>query len=253
MNQNFQFMTISWGSKEMSTRIEELCHTLRLSGIASCAKELEPGIHSDEIESFLIHALETEFDLRMARRRLNTIRIAGFPTTKRFEDLIVDALPDDGKTYLGTLKNLRFLEEHRNILMIGNSGTGKTHLAIATGIHACEQNFRVLFKTAAGLVNELIEAKQDRRLTYLLRQLKRVDLLILDELGYITFDLPGAELLFQLLATRYESASTMVTSNLMFSEWVKIFHDKALTAALLDRITHRAIILNMTGTSYRQR
>lgn len=237
----------------MSTRIEELCHTLRLSGIASCAKELEPGIHSDEIESFLIHALETESDLRMARRRLNAIRIAGFPTTKRFDDLIVDTLPDDGKTYLGTLKNLAFLEEHRNILMIGNSGTGKTHLAIATGIQACEQNFRVLFKTAAGLVNELIEAKQDRRLTYLLRQLKRVDLLILDELGYITFDLSGAELLFQLLATRYESASTMVTSNLMFSDWVKIFHDKALTAALLDRITHRAIILNMTGTSFRQR
>jgi DNA replication protein DnaC len=237
----------------MSIRIEELCHTLRLSGIASCAREVEPGPHRDEIESFLLQALETEYDLRMARRRLNAIRIAGFPTMKRFDDLVVDVLPDDGKTHLATLKNLTFLDEHRNILMIGNSGTGKTHLAIATGIRACEQNFRVVFKTAAGLVNELIEAKQDRRLTYLLRQLKRVDLLILDELGYITFDLPGAELLFQLLAARYETSSTLVTSNLMFSEWVKIFHDKALTAALLDRITHRALILNMTGTSFRQR
>jgi DNA replication protein DnaC len=172
---------------------------------------------------------------------------------KRFDDLSVDALPDDGKSHLATLKNLRFLEEHRNILMIGNSGTGKTHLAIATGIRACEGNFRVVFKTAAGMVNELNEAKNESRLTYLLRQLKQADLLILDELGYITFDLPGAELLFQLLASRYESSSTMVTSNLMFSEWVKIFHDKALTAALLDRITHRALILNMTGTSFRQR
>jgi DNA replication protein DnaC len=172
---------------------------------------------------------------------------------KRFEDLVVDALPDDGKSHISTLKDLKFLSEHQNVLMIGNSGTGKTHLAIATGIRACEQNFRVMFKTTAGLVNELIEAKQDRRLTYLLRQLKRVDLLILDELGYITFDLPGAELLFQLLASRYETSSTMVTSNLMFSEWIKIFHDKALTAALLDRITHRALVLNMAGTSYRQR
>ena len=237
----------------MSARIEELCHSLRLSGIASCAREIEPAAYSEEIKSFLIHALEAEYDLIMARRRLNAIRIAGFPTMKRFEDLIGDALPEDGRTYLATLKDLRFLEDHRNVLMIGNSGTGKTHLAIATGIRACEQNFRVMFKTTAGLVNELIEAKQDRRLTYLLRQLKRADLLILDELGYITFDLPGAELLFQLLASRYETSSTMVTSNLMFSEWVKIFHDKALTAALLDRITHRALVLNMTGTSYRQR
>jgi len=237
----------------MSARIEELCHTLRLAGVASCASELDPAPCTQQIESFLIHALETESELRMARRRLNAIRIAGFPTMKRFDDLTIDALPDDGRAHIPTLKNLTFLEEHRNILMIGNSGTGKTHLAIATGIRACEQNFRVVFKTAAGLVNELIEAKQERRLTYLLRQLKRVDLLILDELGYITFDLPGAELLFQLLASRYETSSTMVTSNLMFSEWVRIFHDKALTAALLDRITHRALILNMTGTSYRQR
>lgn len=237
----------------MPTRVEELCHTLRLSGIASCASEMDSEPHRDEIESFLLHALETEYDLRMARRRLNAIRIAGFPTMKRFDDLIVDALPDEGRSHLVTLKNLTFLEEHQNVLMIGNSGTGKTHLAIATGIRACEQNFRVVFKTSAGLVNELIEAKQDRRLTYFLRQIKRADLLILDELGYITFDLPGAELLFQLLASRYESSSTMVTSNLMFSEWVKVFHDKALTAALLDRITHRALILNMTGTSFRQR
>jgi DNA replication protein DnaC len=237
----------------MSARINELCHLLRLSGIASCVSEIDQHQNSEDIESFLVHALETEYDLRMARRRLNAIRVAGFPTMKRFEDLIVDALPEDGKNQVPLLKNLTFLEENKNVVMIGNSGTGKTHLAIATGIHACEQNYSVMFKTTAGLVNELMEAKQDRRLTYLLRQLKRVNLLVLDELGYITFDLAGAELLFQMLASRYESASTLVTSNLMFSEWVKIFHDKALTAALLDRITHRALILNMTGTSFRQR
>ena len=137
--------------------------------------------------------------------------------------------------------------------MIGNSGTGKTHLAIATGITACEEDYRVLFKNTASLVHELIEAKQDRGLTALQRTLKRVDLLILDELGYVTFEPQGAELLFQILASRHEASSTIVTSNLMFSEWVRIFHDPILTAALLDRITHRAIVMNMNGTSYRQR
>ncbi len=236
----------------MSARIEELCRTMRLSGIAASVQELEPGPCSEEITEFLLRALETEHELRLVRKRLNAIRVAGFPTMKRFDEVVIERLPDDGRSYLPVLKELQFIEEHQNILMIGNSGTGKTHLAIATGVQACEQGYRVLFKTTAGLVNELVEAKQDRRLTYLLRQLKRADLLILDELGYITFDLAGAELLFQMLASRYEAASTMITSNLMFSEWVKIFHDKALTAALLDRITHRALVLNMTGTSFRQ-
>jgi DNA replication protein DnaC len=172
---------------------------------------------------------------------------------KRFDDLDTALLPDDGRRYLPMLSSLKFLEEHQNILMIGNSGTGKTHLAIATGIHACEQDYRVVFKSAAGLVHELIEAKQERRLTVLQTNLKRVDLLILDELGYVTFDLHGAELLFLLLASRHEMSSTMVTSNLMFSDWIKVFHDPILTAALLDRITHRAHVMNMNGTSFRQR
>ena len=237
----------------MSARIEELCRTLRLSGIAASVRELEPSPCSEEINAFLLHALENEYELRLERKRVNAIRTAGFPTMKRFDDLVVDMLPEDGRSHLSLLKDLEFLKEHQNVLMVGNSGTGKTHLAIAIGVLACEQNYRVIFKTTAGLVNELVEAKQERRLTYLLRQLKRVDLLILDELGYITFDLAGAELLFQMLASRYETASTLVTSNLMFSEWVKVFHDKSLTAALLDRITHRALVLNMTGTSFRQR
>lgn len=237
----------------MSARIEELCRTLRLSGLAASVRDLDPGPCSEEITGFLLKALEDEYDLRLERKRVNAIRTAGFPTLKRFDDLVLDLLPEDARSYLSLLKDLEFLKEHQNVLMIGNSGTGKTHLAIALGVLACEQNYRVIFKTTAGLVNELVEAQQERRLTYLLRQLKRVDLLILDELGYITFDLAGAELLFQLLASRYETASTLVTSNLMFSEWVKVFHDKSLTAALLDRITHRALVLNMTGTSFRQR
>ena len=110
-----------------------------------------------------------------------------------------------------------------------------------------------MFKSVANLVYELHEAKQEKRLTALQKSLKRVDLLILDEMGYVTVDLSGADLLFQVLAVRHETSSTIVTSNLMLSEWIKVFHDPILTAALLDRITHRAMVMNMNGTSFRQR
>ena len=141
----------------------------------------------------------------------------------------------------------------KEVILIGNSVTGKTHMAIAVGIRACEENYRVAFRTAAALVNEMIEARNDNRLSIYIKQFKKIDLLIIDELGYVTFDLTAAELLFQLLATRYETMSTIITSNLGFSDWVKVFHDKTLTAAILDRITHHALILNMNGKSFRRK
>ena len=148
---------------------------------------------------------------------------------------------------------LKFLSENRNLILLGNSGTGKTHLATAIGIKACEEGYNVLFKTAAGLINELKEAKDEKQLVRYAKQFKKLDLVIIDELGYISFDIEGVELLFQYLAMRYETKSTLITTNLVFSEWIKIFHDKALTMALLDRITHNAVILNMSGRSYRRR
>ena len=184
---------------------------------------------------------------------MKALKQAGFPTVKRFEDLNLDALPDDGRRSIPDLQSLEFLKERKNLILIGNSGTGKTHCAIATGVHACLNEYKVVFRTAAMLINELYEAKKQSRLSFVIKKMKMADLLIIDELGYISFDLEGAELLFQLLAARYETQSTLVTSNLMFSEWVRIFHDKTLTAALLDRITHRALILNMSGTSFRRR
>ena len=159
-----------------------------------------------------------------------------------FLSIVPESLPEDGRKALSELKSPGFVQEHKNVILLGNSGTGKTHIAIATGVLACEHNYRVMFRTAAGLVNEMIEARQDNRLSVLMRQLKKVDLLILDELGYITFDLAGAELVFQLLAARYETSSTIITTNHSFSDWIKVFHYKSLTAAILDRITHRSAI-----------
>lgn len=235
----------------MDMMLENLCKQLRLSGLYAYVQEYLPD--NPALEKLLILALQAEIDKRRLNRQMKSLRKAGFPTKKRFEDLLTDMLPKDGREAIPALRDLNFLTERRNVILIGNSGTGKTHLAIAVGIRACEENYRVTFRTAAGLINEMVEARNENRLSAYIRQFKKIDLLIIDELGYVTFDQAGAELLFQLLATRYETMSTIITSNLGFSEWVKVFHDKTLTAAILDRITHHAMILNMNGQSFRRR
>lgn len=235
----------------MYMTLVDLCKQLRVNGVYAYVEEYHPD--NPDLERFLTSALQAELDKRHINRQMKALRKAGFPTKKRFEELVLDKLPQDGKDALLALKALTFIKERRNVILIGNSGTGKTHLAIATGIIACEENYRVSFRTAAGLINEMVEARNENRLSLYIRQFKKIDLLILDELGYVTFDLAGAELLFQLLATRYETMSTIITSNLGFSDWVKVFHDRALTAAILDRITHHAMILNMNGQSFRRR
>jgi len=234
----------------MDLKLADLCKQLRLSGVYDYVQECRSS--NPEQEGFLIAALQAELDRRRLNRQVRSLRQAGFPTKKRFEDLVVDSLPKDGQEAIPALKDLNFIKERRNVILIGNSGTGKTHMAIAVGIRACEENYRVSFRTAAGLVNEMVEARNESQLSIYIKQFRKVDLLIIDELGYITFDLAGAELLFQLLASRYETMSTIITSNLGFSEWVKVFHDKTLTAAILDRITHHAMILNMNGQSFRR-
>ena len=235
----------------MPSQLADLCKQLHISGVYTYYCESTP--HNDELESMLVALLQAELDVRMLNRQMKALRDAGFPTKKRFEDLVLDVLPEDGRRVVSELKSLAFIKEQKNVILVGNSGTGKTHLAIAAGVLVCEHNYRVMFRTAAGLVNEMIEARQDNRLSVLMRQFKKVDLLILDELGYITFDLAGAELMFQLLAARYETASTIITTNLSFSDWIKVFHDKSITAAILDRITHKALIVNMNGVSFRRR
>lgn len=235
----------------MDLTFEDLCKQLRLSGVYNYVLDYQPD--NEDLLQLLTSALQAELDKRHLNRQMRSLRLAGFPTKKRFEDLIQDHLPQDGREAIPALKALAFLKERRNVILIGNSGTGKTHMAIAIGIRACEQNYRVAFRTAAALINEMVEAKNENRLSIYIKQFKKIDLLIVDELGYVTFDLAGAELLFQLLATRYETMSTIITSNLAFSDWVKVFHDRTLTAAILDRITHHALILNMNGKSFRLR
>lgn len=236
---------------EMDEEIKDLCRRLRLPGIYLSYQTIAEEFTNPE--EYLVRILNTEVQSREASRRERAIHQAGFPAYKRFEDIKPDLLPSDGREYFERIRSLDFISENRNVILIGNSGTGKTHLAIAAGVSACENGYSVLFRTAAGLINDLKEAINELRLSKIEKKFRKTDLVIIDELGYISFDDEGAELLFQFLALRYEHKSTIITTNLTFSDWVNVFHDKAITAAILDRITHHAMILNMSGQSFRQR
>ena len=181
------------------------------------------------------------------------IKQAGFPVLKDFDTYDFSALPHLSKPKVLELARGEWIDQHANCCLVGNPGTGKTHLAIALGLAACRQGRRVRFFTSASLVMQLEEAQKAYQLDRFLGHLDKADLLICDELGYLSFSRTGAELLFQVFADRYERASLLVTSNLPFSDWGQVFQGERMTAALLDRLTHRCHIFEMNGESYRFR
>jgi len=208
----------------------------------------ESGIGCDE---FLIGLTATELQARADNRLVRRTREAKFPLVKTLETFDSAAAPELDIRLLRDLAGGGYIQERRNVIFLGRSGTGKTHMATALGIEACKNNFRTRFVTCYGLVNELIEARQERALQRLIQKYVRYDLLILDEVGYIPFTKEGAELLFQVLAERHERGSVMITTNLGFADWTQVFGDAAMTAALLDRLTHKAHIINCPWESYR--
>ena len=149
------------------------------------------------------------------------------------------------------LARCEYIQRRENVIAVGNSGTGKTHVALGLGLAACQRGMSVGFTTAAALVHELMEARDERRLLNLQRQLSRLNLLIIDELGFVPLSWTGAELLFEVFSQRYERGSIMVTTNLPFDEWAEVFGSERLTGPLLDRLTHHVHILEMNGESYR--
>ena len=161
------------------------------------------------------------------------------------------AIPSLNKMLVLDLARCEYINAHDNIIALGNSGTGKTHVALALGLAACQRGLSVGFMTAAGLVHQLMEARDERRLLRLQAQLAALKLLIVDELGYVPLSQTGAELLFEVFSQRHERGSTIVTSNLPFEDWTSVFGAERLTGALLDRLTHHVHILEMNGESYR--
>ncbi|WP_235602367.1 IS21-like element helper ATPase IstB [Sulfitobacter geojensis] len=195
----------------------------------------------------------TELELIDRERRMGERRIksAKFPAVKSLDSFDFKAIPSLNKMMVLDLARCDWVERRENVIALGPSGTGKTHIALGLGLAACQKGMPVAFVTAASLVNELMEARDEKRLLRLQRQLAKVSLLIIDELGFVPLSKTGAELLFELISQRYERGSTLITSNLPFEEWTETFGTERLTGALLDRLTHHVNILEMNGESYR--
>ncbi len=240
-------------TNSLSEQIIAYTKELKLPSIRKYYQEiaLESMGEKHSYEEFLLRLLEQEYLLRLSNRKQSRIRSAGFPYKKFVEDMDTDVLPVDAKEKLPILSRLDFIKKSQNIILAGNPGTGKTHMAIGLGIKACMENYKVLFTTVPRLLTLIRESRSDRTLRALENKFENYDLVICDEFGYISFDKEGAELLFTHLSLRTGKKATIITTNLTFDRWKEIFGDPVLTAAMLDRLTHKAIMVNMNGDSYR--
>ena len=200
---------------------------------------------------YLLRLIELELIDRERRTIERRIRAARFPAVKSLDTFDFTAIPRLNKMLVLELARGEFILRRENVIALGNSGTGKTHVALALGLAACQKGLTVTFTTAAALVHQLMEARDERRLLKLQRELQAVKLLIVDELGYVPLSPSGAELLFEVFSQRYERGSTIVTSNLPFEDWTSVLGSERLTGALLDRLTHHVHILTMNADSYR--
>jgi DNA replication protein DnaC len=200
---------------------------------------------------YLLRLCELERIDRERRNIERRIRLARFPQTKSLDTFDFAAQPSLNKALVLELARCEWIETRQNCIALGPSGTGKTHIGLALGLAACQKNYSVAFTTAAALVHELMEARDERRLRALQKHLNSVRLLIVDELGYVPFTAVGSELFFEVLSQRYERGATLITSNLPFDEWTSVFGSERLTGALLDRLTHHVHILEMNGESFR--
>jgi DNA replication protein DnaC len=240
-------------SREML--IETYLKRLKLPAMRRLYKELarEAADHRKTFEDYLLALLEQEVIQREDNQLRVRLKSAGFPLLKSLEAFDFAAIPSLNKQKVLALSQCEFVDARENVLFVGNSGTGKTHLATALGMAACRKGYRVRFWRVSQLAQELLEAQHEHRLNRLEKQWLRLDLAVLDELGFVSLSRQASELLFQFLAARYERGSLVITTNLEFREWPQVFGDEKMTAALVDRITHRAHILETSGESYRFR
>jgi len=202
-------------------------------------------------QDFLCSLLLKEYDLRVENGKKNRIRAANFPYKKYIEDLSIEDLPHDGRKKLKVLVSLDFIKNGQNVIFAGSPGTAKTHISIGLGIKACLAGYKVMFATVPLLINRLKESRSQKTLQLFESRFEKYDLVIADELGYISFDKEGSELLFTYLSLRAGRKSTIITTNLSFERWDEIFIDSVMTAAMIDRLTHKSYMINMNGSSYR--
>ena len=233
-----------------------LAHHLKALKLATFLREYDKLARQCAAEGvdhprYLLRLAELELIDRERRTVERRIKEARFPAVKSLDSFDFAAIPSLNKTLVLELARSEYVARRENVIALGNSGTGKSHIALGLGLAACQKGLSVGFTTAASLVHELLEARDEKRLLRLQRQLTGNKLLIIDELGYVPLSPSGAELLFEVFSQRYERGSTIVTSNLPFDEWTSVFASERLTGALLDRLTHHVYILEMNGDSYR--
>ena len=230
-----------------SSSLHKQCKTLKLAHVPRLYLEVP---YTDQ-EQYLTALFAAEIEARHARKVADLVKRSGFPVYKTMDNFDWGPVTLPTSTTIQDLKSLAFLEQHQNVLALGSVGTGKTYLAIALGIQACMKAKKVRFYRCMDLVNTLLEKHRQERLARFMKDLKKMDLLIIDELGFVPLNRDGAELLFNVIAQAYEKQSVIITSNLQFGLWNSVLGDNRLAAALIDRLVHHAHILAFEGESYR--
>lgn len=231
---------------------------LRQLRLPTCGK-LYPQFATDAARNnhnavrFLLALTEQEVQQRQLNMLQQRLKNAHFPVIKELADFDFSCLPMLNKAQILDLARGEYIQQKQGLILIGNPGLGKTHLALGLAAAACRDGRRVRFWTAAGLVNELIQAQDEHRLHRFIASALKLDLVVLDELGFIPFSQNGAQALFTFCSELYERLALIITTNLKFADWVQVFGDERLTAALLDRLTHHAHIIELLGESYRFR
>jgi DNA replication protein DnaC len=233
-------------------QIRMLSKQLKVPTFVNYTELLRQTDPDSDFGELLLALMKAEYEQRQENQNFRRLKQAGFPFTKTLDELDITRYSGQiSEIFVNELASCKFIKEHRNITMLGNPGRGKTHMAIGLGLKACSLGMSVLFKNAASLSTELTEAKDNYSLGRLEKKIQRADLLILDEMGYVSFDRYQSELLFKIIADRSERGSIIITTNLPFSEWTSLFENTAMVAAMIDRLTFQSYVLDMNGESYR--
>lgn len=239
-------------SRVLEEQIRLCAKQLKIPTFAEYSQFLRQADSTLNFDELLLELMKAECSVRQENQMKRRLKAAAFPYQKTLEEFDFEQLnPSVSPLFVQELASCQFIRNKQNVVLIGNPGRGKTHLSIALGLKACYAGFRVLFKNAASLSTELCEARDTYSLGRLERTLAKADLLILDELSYLSFNRHQSELLFKVVSDRSEKSSTIVTTNLPFSKWTELFENTTMVAALIDRLTFHSHVLDMNGESYR--